>query len=94
VLSGPLERRTERTLTDPAAVRAEAESIRGRGYATEDGELQDGVRAVAAPVFSAGGEAVAALGVSGVGERLLDALARHVVELADELSAAIASPHA
>jgi DNA-binding IclR family transcriptional regulator len=94
VLSAPLERRTERTLTDPEAVRDEAATIRGRGYATEDGELQDGVRAVAAPVFSAGGEAIAALGVSGIDERDLEALAPRVVVIAGELSAAIASAHA
>jgi DNA-binding IclR family transcriptional regulator len=93
VLSLPLERRTDRTVTDPAAVRAETKAIRDRGYATEDGELQNGVRAVAAPVFSPGGEAVAALGASGAGERDLDAVAERVVGLARELTAALGSGH-
>jgi IclR family acetate operon transcriptional repressor len=94
VLSGPLEPRTARTLTDPAALRTETETIRARGYAIEDGELKDGVRAVAAPVFSPRGEAVAALGVSGLEEEDVDDHAGRVVELARELSAALRWPHA
>lgn len=93
VLSAPLERRTDRTLTDPERLRAETDAIRDRGYAVEDGELKDGVRAVAAPVFSPRGEAVAALGVSGVDEQVDDHAAR-VVELARELTAALRWPHA
>jgi IclR family transcriptional regulator, acetate operon repressor len=89
VLSAPLQRRTERTLTDPEAVLAEVEAIRDRGYATEDGELELGVRAVAAPVFSPSGEAVAALGASGVGEEDIEDVAGRVVELARELTAAL-----
>ena len=94
VLSAPLERRTDRTLTDPAALRADAEATRERGYATEDGELQDGVRAVAAPVFSASGEAVAALGVSGIDAPATDDLAARVVGLAQELTTALAGADA
>jgi DNA-binding IclR family transcriptional regulator len=88
VLGHALERRTDRTVVDPAALATAADETRSRGYALEDGELEEGVRAVAAPVF-VGGEAVAALGVSG---RELDAegLADRVVVLADELTAAMA----
>jgi DNA-binding IclR family transcriptional regulator len=64
---------------------------RTRGYAAEDEEFEDGVRAVAAPVF-VGGEAVAALGVSGPGVEI-EALAGTVVMLADELTAAMADGH-
>jgi DNA-binding IclR family transcriptional regulator len=87
VLANPLERHTERTLIDPAAINGELEATREQGYATEDGEFQPGVRSVAAPVF-VGEEAVAALAVSGPD---LD-LERHgprVVALAGELSAAL-----
>jgi IclR family transcriptional regulator, acetate operon repressor len=79
VLSVPLERRTARTITDPGELRAEAEAIRARGYAIEDGENRPGVRGVAAPVFAASGEAVAALGVSTGAEGDLDALAARVL---------------
>jgi IclR family acetate operon transcriptional repressor len=83
VLSLPLEARTARTITDPATLRAEAGAIRVRGYATEDEEFQHGVRGVAAPVFSAAGEAVAALGVSTSGD--VEGLADRVMAAARQL---------
>ena len=85
VLSLRLERRTARTITDPAALRAEADAIRERGYATEDEEFRPGVRGVAAPVFAASGEAVAALGVSTSGD--LEGLAERVLATARSLEA-------
>jgi IclR family transcriptional regulator, KDG regulon repressor len=76
VLGHELERRTARTIVDPAALAREADATRSRGYAIDVGELQDGVTAVAAPVL-VDGDAVAALGASAseldvetVGERL------------------------
>jgi DNA-binding IclR family transcriptional regulator len=52
------------------------------------------VTAVAAPVFSASGEAVAALGVSGIDAPARDGLAARVMGLARELTAALARSHA
>src|SRR5262249_50176025 len=65
VLERPLERFTEHTVTDPKTLRAEAEAIRERGYALEACEYQDGIHAVASPVFSSGNEATAAPGACG-----------------------------
>ena len=92
VLRLPLERHTVLTVTDPDRVRTEAAEVRGRGYAIEDGEFRDGVQAVAAPVFSAQGEAVAALGavVAATGH---EALAGPVVALAGELTDALGGRH-
>jgi DNA-binding IclR family transcriptional regulator len=88
VLEAPLERHTARTVVEPAAMRDEVRAIRDRGYAVEDGEYQEGVRAVAAPVFSSSGEAVAALGLSGLtGD--LEPGASAVVALAAELTATL-----
>jgi DNA-binding IclR family transcriptional regulator len=64
VLGAPLERLTAATMTDPAVLRRDGDDVRQRGYATEDGEWRAGVRAVAAPVFGAAGDAVAALGAA------------------------------
>src|SRR5512141_324633 len=50
VLGGALETYTSHTITDPAALRAELESIRRRGYGQAVEELEDGLNAVAAPV--------------------------------------------
>jgi DNA-binding IclR family transcriptional regulator len=85
LLARPLERVTSRTITDVRVLREELDQVRREGYATEDGELQPKVRAVAAAV-RAGGEVVAALSVSG---RRLDLAAAtpRVIQLAGELSA-------
>jgi IclR family transcriptional regulator, acetate operon repressor len=65
-----LERYTVQTITDPAALSAELETIRRDGYATAVDELEDGLVAVAAPVFDGTGACVAALSVSGPGYRM------------------------
>lgn len=85
LLARPLEGVTSRTVTDVRALREELDRVRREGYATEDGELQPKVRAVAAPV-RASGDVVAALSVSA---RRLDLAAAtpRVIQLADELSA-------
>jgi DNA-binding IclR family transcriptional regulator len=65
-----LERYTERTITTAAALRAELAAVRRDGYATAAAELEDGLVAVAAPVFSPGGSCVAALSISGPAYRM------------------------
>ncbi|MBV9445209.1 MAG: IclR family transcriptional regulator [Streptosporangiaceae bacterium] len=64
-LERKLERRTDKTITTEAALRAELAAVRGRGYAVTDEELEPGLIAVAAPVHSFDGSVVAALSVSG-----------------------------
>ena len=49
---------------------AELTRIRARGYATSVDELELGLSALAAPVFGPGGEALAALSISGPTNRL------------------------
>jgi IclR family KDG regulon transcriptional repressor len=70
VLAQALERYTERTLVDAAELEREAARIRERGFAIEDGEYRLTQRGLAAPVFDATGEAVAALGIAGPADRL------------------------
>lgn len=59
-----LERFTEHTVRDFAALRREVEAIRRRGYATDDEEYTIGVRCVAAPIRDSSGAVVAAMSVS------------------------------
>jgi DNA-binding IclR family transcriptional regulator len=86
LLSAPLEPFTDRTITDPAGLRREADAVRERGYAVEDGEYDDGMRCVAAPVFVPGGEAVAALSVHARPHQDVEELAALVVARANELT--------
>jgi IclR family acetate operon transcriptional repressor len=66
-----LERYTDHTITSHDALAAELAAIRHNGYATADAELEEGLVAVAAPVFDVAGTCVAALSISGPGYRML-----------------------
>ncbi|MCV2489532.1 IclR family transcriptional regulator [Geodermatophilus sp. YIM 151500] len=63
---------TRRTVVDPAALRAELATVRHRGYAVEVEERVPGEAGVARPVRGRGGRVIAAAGVTGAPERLLD----------------------
>jgi len=64
VEDGPLPRFTDRTITEPARFWAEVVGARKQGYAVDDGEYLEGVRAVAAAV-TAGSEPAALVWVVG-----------------------------
>lgn len=55
---------TERTLTDAAALADEIARVRERGWALVDGELEPGLRSIAAPVRGRDGRVAAAINVS------------------------------
>lgn len=65
-----LVRLTPTTITDPDKLRAELALAKERGYATADGEREEGIRSAAAPVFSRGGHVVAAVNVSANAARV------------------------
>jgi IclR family transcriptional regulator, KDG regulon repressor len=70
ILAGPLRARTAKTVTDPQKVRDLLKAVRRVGYAIEDEESEAGMRAIAAPVRSAAGAVVGAVGVAGPRPRL------------------------
>src|SRR5437899_4750893 len=70
MLARPLEQVTQRTITDRAELEAELDAVRESGIARTHEELERGLDALAAPVFGADGEVVAALDVSGPSHRL------------------------
>lgn len=80
-----LHRFTPHTITDAAALDAELETVRRRGYAVECEELYPDFCCIAAPVHDARGRVLAVLGIS-MTRRAFDeereALARVLVELA------------
>jgi DNA-binding IclR family transcriptional regulator len=69
-LVGELRPRTPRTITDPVQIRRRLERVIAQGYVIEDEESEVGMRGVAAPIRSADGEVVAAVGVAGPSQRL------------------------
>lgn len=91
VLAGTLSRRTPKTVTDKAALRAIFARVQERGYAIEDEECEPGIRCIAAPVRGADGTVTGAVGIAGPSQRLsleaLEALSGPLIEVAASISA-------
>ncbi|MEV4801195.1 IclR family transcriptional regulator [Nonomuraea sp. NPDC049421] len=68
--AAPLEPYTKHTLADPAALAAELDGVRSRGWACEMEELTEGEVAIAAPIKDPRGIVVGAIGIRGAVERL------------------------
>jgi DNA-binding IclR family transcriptional regulator len=68
--TGRLRALTGRTIARRNALDAEITRVRARGWASVEGELEDGLNGAAAPVFDSGGRCVAALSVCGPAYRL------------------------
>ena len=84
---------TPNTLTTEQQLREQIQTIRENGYAVDNQEKELGVRCVAAPILDHNNQIQAAVSVSGAAQRItmkrLPALAKQVVAVAYQLSAAI-----
>ncbi|MDP9443490.1 MAG: helix-turn-helix domain-containing protein [Actinomycetota bacterium] len=67
---------TERTVTDPQALRRAVDEVRDQGWAMVDQELEPGLRAIAAPVRGRDGSGQAAVNVSAHASRVSKVVAR------------------
>jgi IclR family acetate operon transcriptional repressor len=90
LLTEPLERRTENTMTHLPDVLDHVRLVRARGFATDEIENEEGVRCVAAPIRDSAGAVVAGLSVSAPAYRFSSAdvhrLAPDVLRVTAELS--------
>jgi DNA-binding IclR family transcriptional regulator len=102
-LAGPLPRFTPRTIVHPDVLRTELARIREQGYAMAEEEREPELNAIAAPVYGAQGQVVAALGLQGPAHRFdraamlhtLPALRKEAAALSGELgSPAVSVQHA
>jgi DNA-binding IclR family transcriptional regulator len=83
-LKHPLLAVAPHTVTDPAALRAELETIRSQGYALSDSEVEAGMRSLSVPVVDAAGGLAAALTLAGPAFRMpLLPLRRQAARLKD-----------
>ncbi|MDH7490329.1 MAG: IclR family transcriptional regulator [Anaerolineae bacterium] len=76
-----LERLTPRTITDPNRLREELERVRVQGYATAEEELEDGLNALAAPIYDHTGAVRAAASLAGPAFRIPPAVFPHLATL-------------
>lgn len=70
VIEQGLKRFTANTITDPDTLLAELASIRAKGYAIDDEEMEVGLRCVAAPIRDHSGHVVAAISVAAPVQRM------------------------
>ena len=90
LLSRPLPKLTQKTLTDRERLRRELERIRRNGWARDFGEQMTSINAVAAPVTDATGKVVAAISVpfvAGAAEERVEEIRLATIAAADALGA-------
>lgn len=87
LLSRPLERTTPHTIVDRKQLEEQLAAASESGFARTYQELEMGLNAIAAPVFSAHGDVVAAIDVSGPAHRLREGDRPELVELTREAAA-------
>jgi ribose transport system ATP-binding protein len=88
-----LPRYTDTTITDPDAFIAELASIRQLGFSLDCEEHEKGIRCIAAPIYDASGNVIAALSVSGPSDHMPADLAQSPIRK-ELVNTAIAISHA
>lgn len=98
---GPFVPLTSRTLVDPAHLAEALDLVRANGFASDEGEIADGLRCLAVPVRNPHGRVAAAVSVSMMnGDRtpgdaaLLSLLRETAAEIGERLTSRPARPHA
>ncbi len=92
----PLDKRGPNTITDHDELRRELAQIRDQGYAVDNLEFADDIRAVAVPIRDHHAEVVAAIAIAGPATRLsserVHELAPRVISAAGGISAQLGYP--
>jgi DNA-binding IclR family transcriptional regulator len=90
ILAQPLTAYTQHTIIDPVRLRMALAEVCDQGYAISCEEFEEGLVAIAAPIFDRSGEAIAALSISGPTYRMesdtLDKFANHLTETTQKIS--------
>jgi IclR family KDG regulon transcriptional repressor len=89
ILNAPLTACTAKTITSPARLREELEATRQRGYALDDEEFEEGIRAVSAPIRDIEGNVIAALSMPGPTNRMPPQRVPEIVDALVEAANAI-----
>jgi DNA-binding IclR family transcriptional regulator len=88
-----LSKFTLNTITDEETLERHLEEIRKNGYATDNEEIEEGLRCVAAPIRDYSGKVIAAISIAGPSMRMslkkLEEMAQSVMDAAMEISRAI-----
>lgn len=86
---------TKRTITTQAKLEKELERVRENGYAIDDGEIMDGLRCVAVPIWDGTGKVRYALSISGQARNIYGDRLEYIIDglkqAAEEISYAMGS---
>jgi len=91
VLNGPLKPCTAKTTTSLASLKQDLEATRQRGYAMDDEEFEQGIRAVSAPIRDIDGNVIAALSIPGPVHRMPPDRMQEIVDALLEACSAISA---
>jgi IclR family pca regulon transcriptional regulator len=96
--AGPLRPMTNRSICDPSRLREVIAEVRAKRWAWNDGESEDGIRGVAAPIVDRAGNVRAAINVAGLASRvsLKELRGKHLTVLlraAEDISRALGADH-
>lgn len=86
----PLLKYTPNTITEPEKLMIDLLEIKDKGYAICNEELEEGIKAIAAPIKNIDGKAIASITVTGLAKRMstgnIEILAKIVIDSAREIS--------
>jgi DNA-binding IclR family transcriptional regulator len=71
-ISQPLKSFTNQTITNPQILKKSLKEIKESGFATDNEEMELGIRAIAVPIFNQNGEVIASVSIPGPINRILD----------------------
>ncbi|SFK77602.1 IclR family transcriptional regulator [Falsiroseomonas stagni] len=91
LLSGPLEKLTPDSITDPAVLRDRIALVRDRLWETAPGEALTGINVLAAPLFAAGEVLVGSLGIVGSVQFVQDPPPASMLEALHEAASAVSA---
>lgn len=66
----PLQKYTPRTIVDPKKLEEHLSKIRKNGFAICDEELEEGIKAIAAPIKNSNGKTIASITITGLTKRM------------------------
>ncbi|HWC95644.1 MAG TPA: IclR family transcriptional regulator [Candidatus Sulfopaludibacter sp.] len=93
--TAPLQTHTKQTVRSVTQLAETCAQIRAQGFASDDGEFQEGVRCVASPIRAHSGMIIGSIGISAPLLRFpkerYDAISQQVRETAGEISATFAA---
>ncbi len=84
IISKPLIKFTENTLTDPEKLKEELRKIREKGYAIDNEEVEIGLKCVGAPIRNHMGKVIASISISGPSTRFMPDKMEEYIKLIKE----------